>query len=88
MSKKYKKSYNLQDRIAKKVKSVDEKKVQPKHICINGIIMQISHPENWGNNAMTYVCEYCLKPKDTVKESKKHSTRCGWRHPPGNLIYE
>jgi len=32
-------------------------------------------------------CEFCLKYFKRKSELLHHSSKCGWRHPPGDEIY-
>ncbi|KAJ6631769.1 Histone acetyltransferase Tip60 [Pseudolycoriella hygida] len=45
------------------------------------------YPQELCNEPCIYICEFCLKYRNSRKCLERHLTKCNLRHPPGNEIY-
>ncbi|ODQ79199.1 hypothetical protein BABINDRAFT_162239 [Babjeviella inositovora NRRL Y-12698] len=45
------------------------------------------YPEEYSQNPVLYICEYCLKYMKSSFILQRHRTKCASRHPPGTEIY-
>ncbi|SCU89060.1 LAMI_0D12266g1_1 [Lachancea mirantina] len=45
------------------------------------------YPEEFNNNKILYICEYCLKYMNSRYVFYRHQKKCCMRRPPGNEIY-
>ncbi|KAG1138699.1 hypothetical protein G6F37_011685 [Rhizopus arrhizus] len=45
------------------------------------------YPEEYSQNDVLYICEYCMKYMKSSFIAKRHQKKCAAKHPPGDEIY-
>ena len=48
---------------------------------------QSPYPEEYSRVPKLYLCEFCLRYMKSATILKRHTSKCVWRHPPGEEVY-